>query len=80
MVSLDGNHVAAPCRAITTFTGDMRGGPSHVALAGTGRKIDVFCLDLYLFRDGKLCRWTALNQEFELARQAGLLPRGSLLS
>jgi steroid delta-isomerase-like uncharacterized protein len=80
MVSMDGNHVAAPCRAITTFTGDMRGGPSRVALAGTGRNLDIFCVDLYQFRDGKLCRWTALNQELELARQAGLLPSGSLMS
>jgi hypothetical protein len=79
LFSLDGDHVAAPCRAITTFTGDMRGGPSRVALAGTGRKLDIFCLDLYEFRDNKLARWTALNQEFELARQAGLLPSGSML-
>ena len=81
MVSLDGDCVAAPCRAVTTFSGDLAGGPSKVALKGTGRKLDVFCVDLYRFRDGKLCNWTALNQEFELARQAGLLPvSGSMLS
>jgi hypothetical protein len=40
----------------------------------------VFCLDLYQFRDGKLARWTALNQEFSLARQAGFAPTGTLFS
>jgi hypothetical protein len=80
MVALDGEHVGAPCRAITTFSGDMRGGPSRVALAGTNRHLDIFCLDLYEFRGTQICRWTAVNPEFELARQAGLLPNGSVLS
>jgi hypothetical protein len=80
MFSLDGQHVAAPCRAITTFTGDLAGGPSRMALAGTNRPLDVFCVDLYQFRDNKLARWTALNQEFELARQAGFAPTGTMLS
>jgi ketosteroid isomerase-like protein len=80
MFSLDGRHAAAPCRAIATFSGDLGGGPSRMALAGTNRTLDLFCLDLYEFRDGKLSRWTALNQEFELARQAGFAPSGTMLS
>jgi hypothetical protein len=77
--ALDGKCIAVPSRAITTFTGDLRGGPSRLTLAGTGRPLDVFCLDLYEFRDAKLCKWTALNKEFEMARQAGLAPNGSAL-
>jgi hypothetical protein len=80
LFALDGTYVAAPCRAITTFSGDLRGGPSRLALAGTNRPLDVFCLDLYEFRDGLLCRWTAFNKEFALARQAGLAPSGVMLS
>jgi hypothetical protein len=81
MFGLDGQHAAVPVRAVTTFSGDLRGGPSRLALKGTDRPLDIFCLDLYEFRDGKLARWTALNQEFELARQGGFLPTGgSLLS
>ncbi|MFL6090010.1 MAG: ester cyclase [Aeromicrobium sp.] len=79
MFSLDGTRVAAPCRAITTFSGDLSGGPSKLELAGTNRPLDIFCLDLYQFRDGKLCKWTALNQEFEMARQAGFLPTNPLI-
>jgi ketosteroid isomerase-like protein len=80
MFGLDGQHAAVPVRAVTTFSGDLRGGPSRLALAGTNRPLDIFCLDLYEFRDGKLSRWTALNQEFEMARQGGFLPTGSMLS
>jgi hypothetical protein len=80
MFGLDGLHAAVPVRAITTFSGDLRGGPSRLALAGTNRHLDIFCLDLYEFRDAKLARWTALNQEFEMARQGGFLPTGSMLS
>jgi ketosteroid isomerase-like protein len=76
MFSLDGTPVAVATRAITTFSGDLRGGPSRLALKGTNRPLDIFCLDLYEFRDGKLARWTALNQEFEMARQGGFLPTG----
>jgi hypothetical protein len=79
LFSLDGRHAAAPCRAITTFTGDMRGGTSPLALAPTDRALDVFCLDLYEFRDGLLYRWTALNKELEFMRQVGLVPEGRLL-
>jgi predicted ester cyclase len=79
MFSLDGDHMAAPVQCRTTFSGDLKGGPSKMALAGTNASVDVFCLDLYEFRDDKLCKWTALNQEFALARQAGLLPSNDLL-
>lgn len=79
MFSLDGNHVTAPCRAVTAFTGDMRGGTSALELAATDRDIDLFCTDLYEFRDGLLYRWTALNKEVDFMRQAGLIPQGRLL-
>lgn len=72
--ALEGIGVAAPWRVTATFTGDMRGGPSPLALAPTGRRVDITGVDLYEFRDGQLWKWTSVVNALDMAEQLGIAP------
>lgn len=69
-----GSGAAIPWRAIGTFAGDMKPGPSPLPLAPTNRRFDIKGVDLYKFRDGQLAHWISVLDTIALAQQFGLVP------
>jgi hypothetical protein len=68
-VAVDGIGLAIPWRVRCTFSGDMSGGPCPLALAPTGRPVDVEGVDLYVFKDGLLHRWSRIANGVEIMAQ-----------
>ncbi|MEZ0052280.1 steroid delta-isomerase-like uncharacterized protein [Mycobacterium sp. MAA66] len=78
-LATEGVGVAAPWRVTGTFTGDMRGGPSPMALAPTGKRVDIKGVDLYEYRDGLLHKWASVVNPLEMLEQLGIAPVRSAL-
>ena len=68
--SADGTSAAIPWAAI----GSMRGALVPPGLAATGNRVEFAGIDLWSFRHGKLCRYSAFYDTAQVARAIGALP------
>jgi predicted ester cyclase len=76
-IAAEGARIAAPWRMRGTFIGKLAGWPPEAplpVLAPTRRQVDIEGIDLYEFRDTRICWWRLHYDLLDLCQQLGLLP------
>jgi steroid delta-isomerase-like uncharacterized protein len=72
--ALEGAGIAVSWRMSGTFTNDFAIPSAPKPIAPTGRHFSVEGMDLYGFRDGRVCWWRLYYDGYTMAQQLGLLP------